>query len=152
MAEKNPQKRTFPGIVVSEYLALSQITISAWRTSRAWCCPCQTSGDSFAFLLIFGLILRFFRTSCSIFYPRALRTKSGFCSLYVPCVSLPRATQDNGRERNLVAVLVFTSIFLTAKEKTQWDTLLSCKFNVDTTCVELRYSAGEILSINCIAV
>lgn len=29
---KNPQKRTFPGIVVSEYLALSQITISAWRT------------------------------------------------------------------------------------------------------------------------
>lgn len=28
--KKNPQKRTFPGIVVSEYLALSQITISAW--------------------------------------------------------------------------------------------------------------------------
>lgn len=30
MAEKNPQKQAFPGIVVSEYLALSQITISAW--------------------------------------------------------------------------------------------------------------------------
>jgi hypothetical protein len=27
----------------------------------------------------------------------------------VPCVSLPRATQDNGKERHLVAVLVFTS-------------------------------------------
>ena len=27
----------------------------------------------------------------------------------MPCVSLPRATQDNSRERNLVAVLVFTS-------------------------------------------
>ena len=27
----------------------------------------------------------------------------------MPCVSLPRATQDNGKERHLVAVLVFTS-------------------------------------------
>ena len=35
--------------------------------------------------------------------------KSRFCSLCVPCVLLPRATQDNGRERNLVAVLVITS-------------------------------------------
>ena len=27
----------------------------------------------------------------------------------MPCVSLPRATQDNSKGRNLVAVLVFTS-------------------------------------------
>lgn len=32
------------------------------------------------------------------------------------------------------------------------DTLLSCKFNIDTTCVELRYADGAILSIDCIAV
>lgn len=32
------------------------------------------------------------------------------------------------------------------------DILLSCKFNIDTACVELRYTDGEILSIDCIAV
>ena len=32
------------------------------------------------------------------------------------------------------------------------DILLSCKFNIDTACVELRYADGEILSIDCIAV
>lgn len=32
------------------------------------------------------------------------------------------------------------------------DILLSCKFNIDTACVELRYTGGEILSIDCIAV
>ena len=83
--------------------------VTACWTSRGWCWPCQTSGHFFAFSLVFGLILRFFYTSDSNFYPRAWRTKSRFCSLCVPCVSLPRATQDNSRERNLVAVLVFTS-------------------------------------------
>ncbi len=33
--------------------------------------PCQTSGNFFAFYLIFGLILRFFCTLDSNFYPRA---------------------------------------------------------------------------------
>ena len=32
------------------------------------------------------------------------------------------------------------------------DILLSCKFNIDTACVEPRYADGEILSIDCIAV
>lgn len=32
------------------------------------------------------------------------------------------------------------------------DKLISCKFNIDTACVELRYVDGEILSIDCIAV
>ena len=32
------------------------------------------------------------------------------------------------------------------------DILLSCKFNIDTACIELRYADGEILSIDCIAV
>ena len=41
--------------------------ISACWTSIAWCWPCQTSGDFFAFHLIFGLILRFFRISDSNF-------------------------------------------------------------------------------------
>lgn len=31
-------------------------------------------------------------------------------------------------------------------------TLLSCGFNMDTGCVELRYSDGSIISINCTAV
>ena len=31
-------------------------------------------------------------------------------------------------------------------------TLLSCEFNMDTGCVELRYSDGSIISINCTAV
>ena len=30
--------------------------------------------------------------------------------------------------------------------------LLSCEFNMDTGCVELRYSDGSIISINCTAV
>ena len=30
--------------------------------------------------------------------------------------------------------------------------IYSCKFNIDTACVELRYADGEILSIDCIAV
>lgn len=101
-AKKLPQGELF-------FLKVSrQWTISACWTSRAWCHPCQTSGHFFAFSLVFGLILRFFYTSDSNFYPRAWRTKSRFCSLCVPCVSLPRATQDNSRERNLVAVLVIT--------------------------------------------
>ena len=31
-------------------------------------------------------------------------------------------------------------------------TLLSCEFNMDTGCVELRYSDGCMVSINCTAV
>ena len=31
-------------------------------------------------------------------------------------------------------------------------TLLSCKFNIDTVCVELKYSDGSMISINCTAV
>ena len=31
-------------------------------------------------------------------------------------------------------------------------TLLSCEFNMDTGCVELRYSDGPMISINCTAV
>lgn len=31
-------------------------------------------------------------------------------------------------------------------------TLLSCEFNMDTSCVELRYSDDSMISINCTAV
>ena len=31
-------------------------------------------------------------------------------------------------------------------------TLLSCEFNMDTGCVELKYSNGSIISINCTAI
>ncbi len=31
-------------------------------------------------------------------------------------------------------------------------TLLSCEFNMDTDCVELRYSDDSMISINCTAV
>ena len=31
-------------------------------------------------------------------------------------------------------------------------TLLSCEFNMDTGCVELRYSDGSLYSIDCTAV
>ena len=31
-------------------------------------------------------------------------------------------------------------------------TLLSCEFNMDTGCFELRYSDGSMVSINCTAV
>ena len=31
-------------------------------------------------------------------------------------------------------------------------TLLSCEFNMDTGCVELRYYDGSMVSINCTAV
>ena len=31
-------------------------------------------------------------------------------------------------------------------------TLLSCEFNMDPGCVELRYSDGSMVSINCTAV
>ena len=31
-------------------------------------------------------------------------------------------------------------------------TLLSCEFNMDTVCVELRYSDGTMIAINTIAV
>lgn len=30
--------------------------------------------------------------------------------------------------------------------------LLSCEFNMDTACVELKYEDGMLISINCIAV
>ena len=30
--------------------------------------------------------------------------------------------------------------------------LLSCEYNIDTVCVELRYSDGSTLAINCIEV
>ena len=30
--------------------------------------------------------------------------------------------------------------------------LLSCEFNMDTDCIELKYSGGSIISINCTAV
>ena len=99
--------------------------ISACWTLRAWCWPRQISGHFFAFRLIFGLILRFFCTSDSNFYPRAWRTKSRFCSLCVPCVSLPRATQDNSKERNLVAVLRVTSIFQNSKNVQIVDKLIA---------------------------
>ena len=29
--------------------------------------------------------------------------------------------------------------------------LLSCKFNMDTSCVELKYADGTLISIDCIA-
>lgn len=31
-------------------------------------------------------------------------------------------------------------------------TLLSCEFNIDTACVELKYSDGSMISIDCTAV
>ena len=30
--------------------------------------------------------------------------------------------------------------------------LLNCEFNMDTTCVKLRFSDGSVISIDCIAV
>lgn len=30
--------------------------------------------------------------------------------------------------------------------------ILSCEFNIDTACVELRYSNGSMISIDCTAV
>ena len=30
--------------------------------------------------------------------------------------------------------------------------LLSCKYNIDTACVELKYDDGSMISINCTAV
>jgi len=30
--------------------------------------------------------------------------------------------------------------------------LLSCKFNMDTACIELKFADGSMISINCIAV
>lgn len=30
--------------------------------------------------------------------------------------------------------------------------LLSCEFNMDTACVELRFSDGSMISIDCISV
>ena len=30
--------------------------------------------------------------------------------------------------------------------------LISCEFNIDTACVELKYSNGSTISINCTAV
>ena len=30
--------------------------------------------------------------------------------------------------------------------------LLSCEFNMDTACVELRFSDGSMISIDCVAV
>ena len=30
--------------------------------------------------------------------------------------------------------------------------LISCEYNMDTCCVELRYSDGSMLAINCIAI
>ena len=30
--------------------------------------------------------------------------------------------------------------------------LLSCEFNMDTVCVELKFSDGSMISIDCIAV
>ena len=30
--------------------------------------------------------------------------------------------------------------------------LISCEFNIDTACVELKYSDGSMLSLNCTAV
>ena len=32
------------------------------------------------------------------------------------------------------------------------DRLISCEFNMDTACVELKYSDGSMISINCTAV
>ena len=55
-----------------------QETFSACWTSRTWCWPCQASGNFFAFHLIFGLILRFFRTSDSNFILMHDARKVGF--------------------------------------------------------------------------
>ena len=63
--KKKCRKLAFSALWKHEYM------ISACWTSRALCWPCQTSGDFFAFHLIFGLILRFFYTSDSNFHPRA---------------------------------------------------------------------------------
>ena len=30
--------------------------------------------------------------------------------------------------------------------------LISCEFNIDTACVELKYSDGSMIAINCAAV
>ena len=30
--------------------------------------------------------------------------------------------------------------------------LISCEFSIDTACMELKYSNGSIISINCTAV
>lgn len=30
--------------------------------------------------------------------------------------------------------------------------LLSCKFNMDTVCVELKFADGSMISVDCIAV
>ena len=32
------------------------------------------------------------------------------------------------------------------------DKLISCKFNIDTACVELRFTDGSMISIDCTAV
>lgn len=60
--------------------------------------------------------------------------------------------EDNSKEKNLVAVLGFTSFFQNSKGANKMDKLVFCKFNIDTTCAELRYADGKILSIDCIAV
>ena len=31
-------------------------------------------------------------------------------------------------------------------------TMISCEFNMDTACVELRYADGTLISIDCVAV
>ena len=64
-AKKKCRKLAFSALWKHEYM------ISACWTLKTWCWPCQTSGNFFAFHLIFGLILRFFCTSNSNFYPRA---------------------------------------------------------------------------------
>ncbi len=37
-------------------------------------------------------------------------------------------------------------------EETQMKHLISCKFNIDTACVELKYSDGSMIAIDCDAV
>ncbi len=46
------------------------------------------------------------------------------------------AAQGNSGERNLVAVLGFTSIFQNSKGANKMDKLVFYKFNIDTVCVD----------------
>ncbi len=63
---------------------------------------------------------------------------------------------ENNNEKNDVELKDLVSFFSPLKiEITEAFTmkhLLSCEFNIDTTCVELKYSDGSMISIDCTAV
>ena len=94
--------------------------ISACWTSRAWCCPCQTSGDFFAFYLIFGLILRFLHTSDSNFFLVHDARKADFAPYMCLAYRCPgRRRTTVGKEIRLL-FLESPQFFKTAKERTKW--------------------------------